>query len=88
RKYRVNLRFFYKVRNSSERFGNRLRTRIVYSLAGGALAMVGARLAGGCPSGHGVSGMSQLGVSSLIALAMFFLGGIVTARVLYKGGAA
>ena len=71
-----------------ERFGNRYRTRIFYSLAGGALAMLGARMAGGCPSGHGVSGMSQLGVSSLIALAMFFLGGIVTARVLYKGGTA
>ncbi len=70
------------------RFGESNKTRILYSLLGGTLAMVGARMAGGCPSGHGVSGMSQLGVSSLIALAMFFIGGIVTARFLYKGGAA
>lgn len=70
------------------RFGEGNKTRILYSLLGGTLAMVGARMAGGCPSGHGVSGMSQLGVSSLIALAMFFIGGIVTARFLYKGGAA
>ncbi|MFP4330426.1 MAG: YeeE/YedE thiosulfate transporter family protein [Spirochaetaceae bacterium] len=69
-------------------FGDNKRTRIIYSIFGGIIAMVGARMAGGCPSGHGVSGVSQLGVSSLIALAMFFVGGIVTARVLYKGGPA
>ena len=69
-----------------ERFGDRPRTRIIYSLIGGAVAMIGARMAGGCPSGHGISGVSQLGVSSLIALSMFFIGGIVTARFLYRGG--
>lgn len=71
-----------------DRFGDRTGRRIAYSLVGGTLAMVGARMAGGCPSGHGVSGMSQLGVSSLIALAMFFVGGIAAARILYRGGAA
>ncbi len=70
------------------RFGDSTRTRVLFSLVGGSLAMIGARMAGGCPSGHGVSGVSQLGLSSLLALAMFFVGGIVTARVLYKGGAA
>ena len=72
----------------TERFGSSIKKRIAYSLGGGILAMVGARMAGGCPSGHGVSGMSQLGVSSLVALAMFFVGGIITARFLYKGGRA
>ncbi len=71
-----------------DRFGSSKGTRIAYSLAGGMIAMVGARMAGGCPSGHGVSGVSQLGVSSLIALAMFFVGGVVTARILYRGGTA
>jgi len=70
------------------RFGSSTRTRIAYSLVGGSLAMIGVRMAGGCPSGHGVSGVSQLGLSSLLALAMFFVGGIATARVLYKGGTA
>ncbi|ADH85950.1 YeeE/YedE thiosulfate transporter family protein [Desulfurivibrio alkaliphilus] len=68
------------------RFGDRLGLRIVHSLFGGALVMIGARIAGGCPSGHGVSGVSQLGLSSMLALAMFFLGGIITARILYQGG--
>ncbi|MFU8818274.1 MAG: YeeE/YedE thiosulfate transporter family protein [Desulfurivibrio sp.] len=68
------------------RFGDRLGLRIVHSLIGGALVMIGARIAGGCPSGHGVSGVSQLGVSSILALAMFFVGGILTVRILYRGG--
>ena len=71
-----------------ERFGDRKGKRIAYSIVGGVIAMIGARMAGGCPSGHGVSGVSQLGVSSLIALAMFFVGGVVTARILYRGGTA
>lgn len=69
-----------------ERFGGSIKKRVAYSLVGGVLAMVGARMAGGCPSGHGVSGMSQLGVSSLVALAMFFVGGIAVAGILYKKG--
>ncbi len=69
-----------------ERFGGSVRTRIWWSLLGGTLAIVGARMAGGCPSGHGISGLSQLGVSSFLALTMFFVGGIVTSRILYKGG--
>jgi uncharacterized membrane protein YedE/YeeE len=74
----------------TQQFGPEKRKRIMYSLAGGAVAMIGARMAGGCPSGHGVSGVSQLGVSSLLAVSMFFIGGIVAARVLYrpKGGVA
>ncbi len=65
------------------RFGDSVGKRLGFSILGGIVAMIGARLAGGCPSGHGVSGVSQLGISSLIALAMFFVGGIVMARLLY-----
>ena len=39
--------------------------------------MVGARMADGCPSGHGLSGMMQLSVSAFIALAMFFGPGLL-----------
>ena len=70
-----------------ERFGSSMGKRIGFSLVGGIFAMVGARMAGGCPSGHGVSGVSQLGVSSVIALACFFIGGIAITSVLYRGGA-
>ena len=39
----------------------------------------GARIAGGCTSGHGVSGMAQLAVGSTVAVIAMFAGGIVTA---------
>ncbi len=45
--------------------------------------MVGARMADGCPSGHGLSGMMQLSVSSLVAFAMFFSIGILVAALVY-----
>ena len=47
-------------------------------LAGGFLVGFGARMAGGCPSGHGLGGLSTLSVSSFIAVAGYFLGGIPT----------
>jgi uncharacterized membrane protein YedE/YeeE len=43
----------------------------------------GARWAGGCTSGHGISGVLQLAVSGLISAACFFAGGIATAFLLY-----
>jgi hypothetical protein len=52
-----------------------------YALAFGAgfLMLFGARLADGCTSGHGLSGVAQLGVGSTIAVAAMFAGGITTA---------
>jgi uncharacterized membrane protein YedE/YeeE len=49
---------------------------------GGFVMVVGARLAGGCTSGHGISGMSMLGVSSLITVASMFAAGIAVAAVI------
>jgi uncharacterized membrane protein YedE/YeeE len=49
--------------------------------------MVGARLADGCPSGHGLSGMMQLSVSSFVAMAMFFGFGALVAHFMYTRGA-
>ena len=51
---------------------------------GGIVAMIGARLADGCPSGHGLSGVMQLSVSSFVALILFFVAGAVTAALVYK----
>jgi YeeE/YedE family (DUF395). len=45
-------------------------------ILGGLIMVLGARIAGGCPSGHGISGMSMLGVSSFITVASIFAGGI------------
>lgn len=66
------------------RFGNSPAKRGVAAAIGGAVLMIGARLAGGCPSGHGLSGLSQLALSGFIALACFFAGGVITATLLYK----
>lgn len=70
-----------------ERFGPGVLRRAAGGFLGGAVAMFGARLADGCPSGHGLSGVMQLSVSGLAAFACFFAGGVFVARRLYgKGG--
>jgi uncharacterized membrane protein YedE/YeeE len=43
---------------------------------GGFLVGFGARYAGGCTSGHAISGLSALQLPSLIAVIGFFLGGL------------
>ena len=68
-----------------QRFGPSRVKRAAVAFVGGAVAMFGARLADGCPSGHGLSGMSQLAVSGYLAGAGFFAGGILMARLLYRG---
>jgi uncharacterized membrane protein YedE/YeeE len=70
----------------AERFGTSSLKRGIVAFIGGIIAMFGARLAGGCPSGHGLSGVSQLAVSGLIAMIFFFVGGIIMTRLIYCGG--
>ena len=65
-------------------FGDASWVRWIVSLAGGIIMGLGARWAGGCTSGHGISGTLQLAVSSWLATLSFFVGGIVTAMLLYK----
>ena len=50
---------------------------------GGILMAFGARFAGGCTSGHGISGTLQLNLGSWIAVICFFIGGIAVAYPLY-----
>ena len=69
----------------AKRFGNSPVKRAVGAVLGGMVAMVGARMADGCPSGHGLSGMMQFSVSSLAALCLFFGVGIAVAAMVYKG---
>ena len=70
----------------AERFGTNPALRGIVAFIGGIVAMFGARLAGGCPSGHGLSGIIQLAVSGLIAMVFFFVGGIIMTRLIYSGG--
>lgn len=58
--------------------------RTLFALTGGILIAFGARLAGGCTSGHGISGTLQLAVSSWISVICFFVGGIATAMLIYR----
>jgi len=51
------------------------------ALLGGVCTIFGARLAGGCTSGHGISGMSTLSVSSFVTMAAMFAGGVVFKHV-------
>jgi uncharacterized protein len=64
-------------------FGTELSLRLGAAFLGGVVMAFGARLAGGCTSGHGISGTLQLSVGSWIALAAFFAGGAITAKVMY-----
>lgn len=66
-----------------DRFGDSIALRGVIGFIGGVLMAFGARLAGGCTSGHGVSGTLQLNVGSWLAAFFMFVGGIATAMLLY-----
>jgi uncharacterized membrane protein YedE/YeeE len=66
------------------RFGeDSLGLRAIVAILGGVLMAFGARLAGGCTSGHGISGTLQLSVGSWIAVICFFVGGIAVAIPLF-----
>ena len=67
----------------AHRFGPVPGRRLVWSCIGGFILLFGARFGGGCTSGHMISGVSQLAVSSLIFSAALFVSAIMTARWLY-----
>jgi len=66
-----------------DRFGDSLALRVGIGFAGGVLMAFGARLAGGCTSGHGISGTLQLNAGSWLAVVAMFIGGIATAMALF-----
>lgn len=55
------------------------------ALVGGVIMGFGARWAGGCTSGHGISGTLQLAASSWLAVFAFFIGGVATAFAVFGG---
>lgn len=58
--------------------------RYALAFVGGFTLLFGARIADGCTSGHGLSGMAQLAVGSTVAVAAMFAGGIATAMLLLR----
>ena len=65
------------------RFGASKINRNATAAAGGFLLMLGARAAGGCTSGHGISGSLQLALSGWVFFASLFVSGLITAYCLY-----
>jgi uncharacterized membrane protein YedE/YeeE len=61
-----------------------LGARAPIAFAAGFVMLLGARIAGGCTSGHGISGMAQLSIGSSVAVAAMFAGGILTAMLLLR----
>lgn len=55
---------------------------IAILLIGGIMVGFGTRYAGGCTSGHSISGLSNLQIPSLVATIGFFLGGLVMTHLL------
>ena len=49
---------------------------IIILVVGGLLIGFGTRYAGGCTSGHAITGLSQLQLGSLISVIGFFIGGL------------
>jgi len=58
--------------------------RYVVAFVGGFILLIGARIADGCTSGHGLSGVAQLAVGSTVAVAAMFAGGIATAMLMLR----
>jgi uncharacterized membrane protein YedE/YeeE len=56
---------------------------IAILLLGGFMVGFGARYAGGCTSGHAISGLSNLQLPSLIAVIGFFIGGLTMIHFIY-----
>ncbi len=68
----------------SRRFGNNAMLRYSLAFIGGIIVLWGARLAGGCTSGHMMSGIMQTSISGYIFAGAAFLVAIPTALLIYK----
>jgi uncharacterized membrane protein YedE/YeeE len=58
-------------------------TGILFMVVGGFLVGFGSRYAGGCTSGHAITGLSNLQLPSLIAVIGFFIGGLVMTHLIF-----
>ena len=56
---------------------------ILILVIGGFLVGFGTRYAGGCTSGHAITGLSSLQIPSLIAVIGFFLGGLIMIHLIF-----
>lgn len=67
-----------------QRFGENTAVRYLMAFAGGVIVLWGARLAGGCTSGHMMSGMMQTAVSGYLFAFAAFAVAIPVAIFIYR----
>lgn len=67
-------------------YGASFTLRVLAAALGGIFLGFGARMAGGCTSGHGISGAMQLTLSGWVSAIFFFIGGMITAHIIFAGG--
>jgi uncharacterized membrane protein YedE/YeeE len=81
------LRKEFKIRmihDNWERYkGNNYGKRVLWAFIGGFILILGARMAGGCTSGHVISGGMQLAASSLLFAMFVFAGLLLTGKYFY-----
>lgn len=58
--------------------------RIIWAFVGGFLLFIGARMAGGCTSGHIISGGIQFAFSSMVFALFVFIGLLITGKLFYS----
>jgi uncharacterized membrane protein YedE/YeeE len=66
---------------------NSIASRLAWSFVSGFFLIIGARMAGGCTSGHFLSGMSQTAISSMIFGGVVLVSLIVTGKLFYTSEA-
>lgn len=64
--------------------GSSVSKRFIWAFIGGFILIFGARMAGGCTSGHILSGGMQLSVSSLVFAIFVFAGLLLTGKYFYR----
>jgi len=63
---------------------NSILSRLLWSFFSGFIMIIGARLAGGCTSGHFMSGMSQLAISAMIFGGVVMITLVLTGKFFYN----
>jgi uncharacterized membrane protein YedE/YeeE len=58
--------------------------KLAWMFVAGLFVGVGTRLAGGCTSGHGIFGMSNFELPSLVTTLSFMAGGFATTQIIYR----
>ena len=67
-----------------QRIGFGVAGKLAWMFAGGVFIGFGTRLGNGCTSGHGIFGLSNLELSSLVTTLAFMAGGIATTTLIYR----